>query len=284
MSNFKIVTDSGCDFTDKMYQDYDVACAPLSVLYKGVLHGNLTTDAQLKDLYDGIRAGELPTTSAANPDDWANVMRPALEAGQDVLTICFSGSMSTTYQSAVIAAGDLMEEFPDRKIIVVDSLAAALGQGLLVCHACAHRDAGESLEEVAAWVEANKLHICHWVTVDDLFHLKRGGRVSASTALVGTMLNIKPVIVVDDNGKLQTVSKARGRKAAMDTLVKKAAEAKPDTVFIAHGDCLAEAEAMATTLREKHGVENIHIGYIGSAIGAHTGPGVLAVFFLGEKR
>ena len=284
MSNFKIVTDSGCDFTDEMYRDYDVACAPLSVMYKGVLHGNLTTEAQLKDLYDGIRAGELPTTSAANPDDWANVMRPALEAGQDVLTICFSGSMSTTYQSAVIAAGDLMEEFPDRKIIVVDSLAAALGQGLLVCHACAHRDAGESLEEVAAWVEANKLHICHWVTVDDLFHLKRGGRVSASTALVGTMLNIKPVIVVDDNGKLQTVSKARGRKSAMDTLVKKAAEAKPDTVFIAHGDCLAEAEAMATTLREKHGVENIHIGYIGSAIGAHTGPGVLAVFFLGEKR
>ena len=284
MSNFKIVTDSGCDFTDEMYRDYDVACAPLSVMYKGVLHGNLTTEAQLKDLYDGIRAGELPTTSAANPDDWANVMRPALEAGQDVLTICFSGSMSTTYQSAVIAAGDLMEEFPDRKVIVVDSLAAALGQGLLVCHACAHRDAGESLEEVAAWVEANKLHICHWVTVDDLFHLKRGGRVSASTALVGTMLNIKPIIVVDDNGKLQTVSKARGRKSAMDTLVKKAAEAKPDTVFIAHGDCLADAEALAAALRDKHGVENIHIGYIGSAIGAHTGPGVLAVFFLGEKR
>ena len=284
MSNFKIVTDSGCDFTDEMYRDYDVACAPLSVMYKGVLHGNLTTEAQLKDLYDGIRAGELPTTSAANPDDWANVMRPALEAGQDVLTICFSGSMSTTYQSAVIAAGDLMEEVPDRKVIGVDSLAAALGQGLLVCHACAHRDAGESLEEVAAWVEANKLHICHWVTVDDLFHLKRGGRVSASTALVGTMLNIKPIIVVDDNGKLQTVSKARGRKSAMDTLVKKAAEAKPDTVFIAHGDCLADAEALAAALRDKHGVENIHIGYIGSAIGAHTGPGVLAVFFLGEKR
>ena len=284
MANFQIVTDSCCDFNDAMYQQYHVAYAPLSVLYKGELHKNFSDDARMKELYDGIRNGEMPTTSAANPEDWAAVMRPALDAGQDVLTICFSSGLSTTYQSAVIAAGDLREEYPDRKIIVIDSLCAALGQGLLVWHACQHRDAGESLEEVAAWVEANKLNVCHWVTVDDLFHLKRGGRVSATTALVGSMLNIKPIIKVDNDGKLQSVAKARGRKAAMDTLAKKVGEAcDKDTVFIAHGDCLEDAEALAAAIRAKYGTKNIHIGYVGAVIGAHTGPGVLVAFFLGKR-
>ena len=285
MANFKIVTDSCCDFNEAMYRQYDVACAPLSVLYKGVLHDNFSDDARMKELYDGIRGGEMPTTSAVNPDGWANVMKPALDAGQDVLAICFSSGLSTTYQSAVIAADELKESYPDRKVIVIDSLCAALGQGLLVWHACRKRDAGESLEDVAAWVEANKLNVCHWVTVDDLFHLKRGGRVSATTALVGSMLNIKPIIKVDDNGKLLNVAKARGRKAAMDTLAKKVGEASDkDTVFIAHGDCLADAEALAETIKAKHGVKNVHIGYVGAVIGAHTGPGVLVVFFMGQKR
>ena len=285
MADFKIITDSCCDFNDAMYQQYDVACAPLSVLYKGELHKNFSDDARIKELYDGIRGGEMPTTSAANPEDWSNVIRHALDEGKDALVICFSSGMSTTYQSAVIAADELHEFYPDRKIIVIDSLCAALGQGLLVWHACQHRDAGESLEEVAAWVEANKLNVCHWVTVDDLFHLKRGGRVSATTAIVGSVLNIKPIIKVDNEGKLQSVAKARGRKAAMDTLAKKVADATDtDTVFIAHGDCLEDAEALAATLKAKYGVKNIHIGYVGAVIGAHTGPGVLAVFFMGNKR
>ncbi|MBQ8238956.1 MAG: DegV family protein [Oscillospiraceae bacterium] len=285
MENFKIVTDSCCDFTDEMYSQYDVACAPLSVLYKGVLHDNFSDDARMKALYDGIRGGEMPTTSAVNPEGWANVMKPALEAGRDVLAICFSSGLSTTYQSAVIAADELKEFYPDRKVIVIDSLCAALGQGLLVWHACAKRDAGESLEDVAAWVEANKLNVCHWVTVDDLFHLKRGGRVSATTALVGSMLNIKPIIKVDEDGKLQSVAKARGRKAAMDTLARKVGEATDkDTVFIAHGDCLEDAQALAATIRERYGVRNVHIGYVGAVIGAHTGPGVLVVFYMGQKR
>ena len=285
MANFKIVTDSCCDFTNEMYQQYDVGCAALSVLYKGVLHKNFSDDARMKELYDGIRGGEMPTTSAANPEDWSNVMRPALDEGKDVLAICFSSGLSTTYQSAVIAAGELRDFYPDRKIVVFDSLCAALGQGLLVWHACNHRDAGESLDEVAAWVEANKLNVCHGVTVDDLFHLKRGGRVSATTAIVGSMLNIKPIIKVDNDGKLQSVAKARGRKAAIDTLVKKVGEAcDKDTVFIAHGDCLDDAEALAAAIKEKHGVKNIHIGYVGAVIGAHTGPGVLVAFFMGNKR
>ena len=285
MSAFKIITDSCCDFHDAMYRQYDVACAPLTVLYKGEARENFTDDASVKALYDGIRDGEMPTTSAANPERWASAMRPILEEGKDILCICFSSGLSTTYQSAVIAAAELKEFYPDRRINVVDSLCAALGQGLLVYHACKHRDAGESLEEVTAWVEANKLNVCHWVTVDDLSHLKRGGRISAATAVVGTLLNIKPIIIMDDEGHLQSVSKARGRKAAIEMLAKKAGEAADmDTMFIGHGDCLEEAEALAATLKARYGVKNVHIGYVGPVIGAHTGPGVLALFFMGTKR
>ena len=283
--SFKIITDSCCDFTDALYRQHDVACVPLTVLYKGEPRENFTDEASVKALYDGIRGGEMPTTSAANPEGWAKAMRPVLEAGEDILCICFSSGLSTTYQSAVIAAAELKEFYPDRQINVVDSLCAALGQGLLVHHACRHRDAGESLEEVTAWVEANKLNVCHWVTVDDLTHLKRGGRVSAATAVVGTLLNIKPIIIMNDEGKLESVGKARGRKAATEVLVKKAGEATDmDTMFIGHGDCPEEAEALAAALKARYGVKNVYIGYVGPVIGAHTGPGVLVVFFMGAKR
>ena len=285
MADFKIVTDSGCDFTLSELEQMNVGRAPLSVLFKGELHPDFATDAERKMLYDGVRAGEMPTTSAVNPEGWADVMRPALEAGQDVLCLAFSSGLSTTYQSAVIAADELKEEFPDRTINVVDTLCAALGEGLLVWYACKRRDAGESLAEVTAWVEANKLNICHWVTVEDLNHLKRGGRVSAATALVGTMLNIKPIITVNEEGKLVSTAKARGRKAAIDFVAKKAGEATDkDMVFIGHGDCIEDAEACAKILKEKYGIKNVHIGYVGAVVGAHTGPGVLVTFYLGEKR
>ena len=285
MPDFKIVTDSGCDFTAAEMEQMDVIRVPLSVLFKGKLQDDFATDAERKILYNGVREGEMPTTSAVNPDGWANAMRPALDAGKDVLCLCFSSGLSTTYQSAVIAAEELKEEYPDRTINVVDSLCAALGQGLLVWHACAHRDAGESLAEVTAWVEENKLHICHWVTVEDLNHLKRGGRVSAATAMVGTMLNIKPIIHVNDEGKLVSVAKTRGRKAAIDYITKKVAEATDkEMVFVGHGDCPEDAEICANILKEKYGVKNVHIGYVGAVIGAHTGPGVLVVFFMGSTR
>ena len=285
MADFKIITDSGCDFTLAELEQMNVGRAPLSVLFKGELHDDFATDAERKVLYDGVRDGEMPTTSAVNPDGWANVMKPALDEGKDVLCLCFSSGLSTTYQSAVIAAEELKEEYPDRTIRVVDTLCAALGQGLLVWHACKHRDAGESLDEVAAWLEANKLNVCHWVTVEDLNHLKRGGRVSAATAMVGTMLNIKPIINVSDEGKLVSVAKARGRKASIEYITKKVADATDkDMVFVGHGDCPEDAEICAKILKEKYGVKNVHIGYVGAVIGAHTGPGVLVTFFLGEKR
>ena len=188
--SYKILTDSACDLPQSMLQQLDVAVTPLHVLFRGQQMPDTVEDAAIADFYAAMKAGEVPTTSAVNPDGWARIMEPALAAGQDLLVLGFSGGLSTTYQSAVIAAEDLREKYPQRKINVVDSLCAALGQGLLIWYACQKREEGLSLEELTAWVEETKLHICHWVTVDDLSHLKRGGRISATTAIVGTMLNI----------------------------------------------------------------------------------------------
>ena len=286
MATYKIITDSSCDFTKAQYADLDLSFSSLTLLYKGENHDSFTEEHELKAFYDGIRAGEMPTTSAVNPDAWARTMEPILAEGQDVLCLTFTSGLSTTYQSAVIAADELREKYPQRKINVVDTLCAALGQGLLVWYACRNRDAGMSLEELTAWVEANKMNICHWVTVDDLNHLKRGGRVSASTAFVGTMLGIKPIIRVDEAGKLETHSKVRGRKAAIDFLAKQLGEHITDKsmVTIAHGDCPEDAKALETILREHYGIENVLTGYVGGVIGAHTGPGVLVLFFMGDHR
>ena len=287
MTNYQIITDSCCDFTKAQYAELDLVYVPLTLLYQGAEHESFTEDNELHDFYNGIRAGEMPTTSAVNPEGWARVMESVLAAGQDVLCLTFSSGLSTTYQSAVIAAQELREQYPDRKINVVDTLCAALGQGLLVYLACQKRDEGLSLEELTAWVEENKLNLCHWVTIDDLDHLKRGGRVSATTAFVGGMLNIKPIIIMDEQGKLATVGKCRGRKAAMEHLVKKLCEDGTDveTIFIAHGDCPQDAAALEKLCREKcPGVKNVMTGYVGGVIGAHTGPGVLVVFFLGKHR
>ena len=284
--SYQIITDSCCDLTDEQLKNLQVSCANLTVLYNGENHSNFSDPAAVKAFYDELRTGTMATTAAANPDDWANLMRSALKEGKDVLVLAFSSGLSTTYQSAVIASNDLLEEYPDRKIIVVDTLCAALGQGLLVKLACDKRDAGLSIEEVASWVEANKLNLCHWVTVDDMSHLKRGGRISATTALVGTMLNVKPIIHVDNDGHLINSSKVRGRKAAMEYLVKKFSETCTDfdNVFIAHGDCPEDAATLEAMIRAKHEIKNVTTGYVGPVIGAHTGPGVLVLFFLGSKR
>ena len=284
--SYRIITDSCCDFTRQQYQQLDVACVPLSVVYKGESHSNFSDPAAVKAFYDELRAGVTATTSAVNPDGWAAAMEEALKQGEDVLVIAFSSGLSTTYQSAVIAAKDLREVYPERKIYVVDSLCAALGQGLLVHYAYKKRDEGMDIDALRDWVEENRLHICHWVTVDDLSHLKRGGRISATTAMVGTMLNIKPIIHVDNDGHLINCAKVRGRKAAMELLANKLAETCTDfdTAFIAHGDCPEDAAALEALIREKHGVKHVTTGFVGPVIGAHTGPGVLVVFFLGEHR
>ncbi|MBR4016402.1 MAG: DegV family protein [Oscillospiraceae bacterium] len=284
---YRIVTDTCCDFPANMYEELNLSVVALSVNYKGQ-SVNQYTEQWLREMFDGLRSGEEATTSAANPQDWQDVIEPILQNGEDALILTFSSGLSTTYQSAVIAAGDLMEQYPDRKVHVVDTLCASLGQGLFVYYACQKRDAGLSLEELTQWCEDHKQNLCHWFTVDDLMYLKRGGRISAATALVGTMLQIKPVLHADENGKLVNMSKARGRKASIQALAKKMEElglpGENETVFICHGDCLEDAQYLESLVKEKYGVKNVLIYYVGAVIGSHSGPGTLALFFLGEHR
>ena len=287
MYPYQIITDSGCDLSNEGYAALSVHCVPLSVEFKGEVHDDRNDDS-LKDFYSGLRAGEVARTSAVNPETWKDAMKPYLDAGKDVLVLPFSSGLSTTAQSAQIAATELAEQFPERKILVADTLCASMGQGLLVWYACGLRDKGLSVEELHCWVEENRQNLCHWFTVDDLFFLKRGGRISGATALVGTMLNIKPVLHVDSEGHLVSVSKARGRKAAIEALAKKVGELGEgfdnSTMFISHGDCREDAETLAQILRDKYGAKEVKIGYVGAVIGSHSGPGTLALFFLGKHR
>ncbi len=286
MANYQIITDSACDLPKSMLAQLDVTTTPLHVLFRGVNMPD-SVDEGLKEIYDGLRAGEATSTSAVNPEGWAGVLESALAAGQDALVLAFSSGLSTTYQSAVIAAGELLEKYSGRKIQVIDTASAALGQGLLVWHTCKKRDEGLSLEELAAWVEENKLHLCHWFTVNDLMFLKRGGRISAATAVLGTMLQIKPVLHMDDEGKLINMEKARGRKASIDTLVRKFKELgegyENPIVFVCHGDCLEEAGTLEQQLRSA-GAKDVFVGNLGAVIGSHAGPGTLSVFFMGKHR
>ena len=283
--SYQIITDSCCDFTDAQYQENNVGHADLTVTYSGESHTTFSDPAAIKGFYGELRKGVTATTAAANPDDWARLMKPALARGQDVLVLAFSSALSTTYQSAVIAAEELRETYPERTIHVIDTLCAALGQGLLIWHASRKQSEGLTIDELAAWVEETKLHICHWVTVDDLSHLKRGGRISTTSAIVGTMLNVKPIIHVDNEGRLVNTAKVRGRKIALEYLAKQFADTATDkeTVFIAHGDCPEDAAALEALVRNE-GAKNVITGYVGPVIGAHTGPGVLVVFFLGSHR
>ncbi|MBO5078081.1 MAG: DegV family protein [Oscillospiraceae bacterium] len=285
--SYRIITDTCCDLWQQFYEELNTAVVPLTVNFKGRTYDSYT-ESWLQDFYNGLRDGEVAQTAAVNPEGWKAVIEPVLSSGEDALVLAFSSGLSTTYQSAVIAAEELMEQYPERRVRVVDSLCASMGQGLLLWHACKQRDAGLSLEELTAWCEDNKLHLCHWFTVDDLMYLKRGGRVSAATALVGTMLQIKPVMHVDNEGHLVKVSTARGRKGSLDALVKKFAEtALPgvnDTIFISHGDCKEDAEYVANKLKAEYGVKDVIIYYVGAVIGSHSGPGTVALFFLGENR
>jgi len=286
--NYQIISDSACDLSQQLLQELHVVTVPLTVNFRGEARCDSVDDAKVKELYDAMRGGEVATTSAVNPDGWAKVIEPSLAEGKDALVLAFSSGLSTTYQSAVIAANELKEAYPDRKILVVDTCAAALGEGLLVWHTCKKRDAGLSLEELAAWVEDAKNHTAHWFTVDDLVYLKRGGRVSAATAVLGAMLNIKPVLHVDNEGHLISMAKTRGRKAAINALAAKLGELGGDwdnsTVFICHADCLEDAEKLAAMVKQQYGVKEAMIGNLGAVIGSHAGPGTLALFFMGNEK
>ena len=290
MSEYVIVTDSSADLTDGMVKELGVEVLPLSFTVKGQTYHNYpdNRDMDPKDFYAMLRAGEMATTAAVNVADYTSALEPLLESGKDVLVLAFSSGLSATYQSSVIAVNELKDKFPERKIFTVDTLCASMGQGLLVYLAARKQQAGATIEEVRDWTEENKLKLCHWFTVDDLHFLKRGGRISAATAVVGSMLQIKPVLHVDDEGHLINIGKARGRqsslKALVDKMEKTVTEAGKQTVFISHGDCLEDAEAVAQMVRERFGTQDIRINYVGPVIGAHSGPGTLALFYLGTQR
>lgn len=288
MAEYIIMTDSCCDLPAELAEGLEVL--PLRLNMGGREYRNFLDGREIgfQEFYNQVRDGEMPVTSAVNPEEFQSAMRPALEAGKDILCLCFSSALSTTYQSAVIAAQELAGEFPERNIHVEDSLCASMGQGLLVWLCAREKEKGRTLEELAAYAGETKGRICHWFTVDDLNHLKRGGRVSAAAALFGTMLSVKPVLHVDGEGRLIPMEKCRGRKASLLALVdhmeKTAADPGNQTVFLSHGDCLEDAEFVAEEIRRRFGTKDIRISYVGPVIGSHTGAGVVALFFLGAPR
>ena len=290
MRDYVLMTDSCCDLTDSMARELELEVLPLTMHMDGQNYPNdlAGTAISNEEFYKRIRAGKLATTSAANVGQFQDAMRKVLERGKDIVCVCFSSALSTTYQSAVIAANDMRAEFPEVEIFVVDSLSASLGEGLLLYLAAQQKRAGLSAAELAAWVEENRLSICHWFTVDDLNFLKRGGRVSATTAFVGTMLSIKPIMHTSDEGKLVPVGKARGRKAALkallDSIERLAIRPEEQTMFICHADCEEEARAVARQIKDRFGTKTVHINYIGPVIGSHTGPNTMGIFFIGTKR
>ena len=290
MSEFVLMTDSSADLSQEMVQELGVTVLPLSFTIQGKVYRNYPDNREM-DLplfYDMLRAGELATTSAVNVAEYTQAVEPILQEKKDVLILAFSSGLSSTYQASVLAAEELREKYPDRKIYTVDTLCASLGQGLLVYLAVQEQRKGKNIEEVRDWAEAAKLHLCHQFTVDDLHFLKRGGRISATTAVVGSMLQIKPVLHVDNEGRLINIGKARGRQASLKALVDKmektVTEEGKKTVFISHGDCRKDAVAVADMVRERFGTQDIRINYVGPVIGAHAGPGTLALFYLGTER
>ena len=290
MSDYVILTDSGSDLPAELALRYDIACLPLSFTISGKTYKNYLDGRELspKDFYDKERAGEMAVTAAVNMAAFIDVMKPILQSGRDILYLGFSSGLSGTVNAGMMAAEELKPLFPERTILCVDTLAASMGQGLCVYLAALEREKGKSIEEVYEFAKQTCPRVIHWFTVENLSYLKRGGRISATTALVGTVLNIKPVMHVDDEGHLINMDKARGRRASIKAIFEKLKNAADhhlagQTVFISHGDCAEDVEYLQSLCKEA-GVKETVVSYVGPVIGAHTGPGVLAVFATGNQR
>ena len=290
MGEYVILTDSSADLSAKMVAELGVEVIPLSFTMEEQTYHNWPDNREMDpgDFYRRLREGAMATTAAVNVAEYTQAMEPILKQGKDVLVLAFSSGLSATCNSARIAAGELSEQYPDRTVFVVDTLCASLGQGLLVWYAARQKQAGKTIEEVRDWTEEHKLNLCHWFTVDDLMFLKRGGRISAATAVLGTMLAIKPVMHVDNEGHLIKVGTARGRNASLKALVdhmeQTVLDLKDQVIFISHGDCLSDARKVADDVKARFGVETVIINYVGPVIGAHSGPGTVALFFMGSER
>ncbi len=290
MSEYVIMTDSSCDLPAALADQMELTVLPLYVDVDGQKYTNYLDEREIafSEIYAKLRTKCPAKTSAVNMNDFMGPMEELLKAGKDVLYIGFSSGLSGTYNAGAMAAKELAERYPDRKLYTVDSLCASMGQGLLVYHAWQEKQKGRSIEEVRDFVEDNKLHLCHWFTIDDLMFLKRGGRISGATAIVGSMLSIKPVMHVDNEGHLIKVGTARGRKASIKALAdeagKRGIDLENQVIFISHGDCIEEANYLADIMRNRFNVKDVVISYVGPVIGAHSGPGTIALFFLGTER
>ena len=287
MRDYVITVNSTVDLPKEWLEERHVPVIPL----KYTIDGETYTDMEglsAKEFFDKLREGKMSTTSQVNPEEAASMLEPFLKEGKDILHLGFSSGLSGTLNSMKIAGEMLQEKYPEAKVIVIDTLCACLGEALLLYKALQQKEKGMNIDELAQWVEDNKLHICHNVTVDDLHHLQRGGRISKTTAVLGTLVQIKPIIHMDDNGKLQVIGKERGRKRSLNKIVDMAVEQSKgwdnDIIMITHGDCIKDAEYVAKLVREEMGIDNILINNIGTVIGSHTGPGVVAVFCIGNKR
>lgn len=289
--DFDIFTDSSCNLPESIIDEYDLLIFPLSFTvdgehYQSYLKGQRTDLAQF---YKMMRDGKVITTSLPNLAESEALLRASLDAGKDVLYLGFSSALSGTYNAISTLMDALATEYPDRTLRHVDTLAASGGEGLLVYYAAKMRSENCRLDDVAKWVENNRLHVAHWFTVDDLMFLFRGGRVSKTAAWAGMLLSIKPVMHVDDEGRLIPLEKVRGRKKSLQALVNKMGETalqpiSEQTIYITHGDCLEDAEYLADLIRERFGVKDIMINWVDPVIGAHSGPGTMALFFLAKHR
>jgi DegV family protein with EDD domain len=287
VKEFIITTDTTCDLPQEYLIAHKLQMLPLYYNFNGTVYGD-KNDLKPKEFYDKMRTGAMPTTMAVNPDTAREVFTKLLKEGYDILHIAFSSGLSGSCSVSVTVARELCDENPGSKIIVVDSLCASLGEGLLIHKATQLKDNGKTIEETADWLEKNKLNLCHIFTVDDLHHLHRGGRVSKATAIIGTLINVKPVLHVDHEGHLIPLENVRGRKKSLATLVdnmeKRMKGYNNDIVFISHGDCLEDAQYVASLVKERFGIDNFLINYVSPTIGAHSGPGTVALFFLGNPR
>ena len=289
---FKITTDSTADLPVEYLKEHNVGCMPISYIVDGVTYGR-DRELDWKEFYSLMRNdGKMPTTSQINPAEAKEYFEEFIKTDKEILHLAFSSGLSGTYGNLCIAADEIMEEHPDCRIIVVDSLCASMGEGLFVHKAVKMRDEGKTIEETADWLRTNVQNFVHVFTVDDLFHLYRGGRVSRTAAVIGTMAGIKPKLHVDSEGHLIVIGKVRGRKKSLNALVdymeekmgSYLSENRQDYVFISHGDALEDAEYVRDQIKERFGIENFLINHIGPTVGAHSGPGTIALFFMGESR
>lgn len=287
--DFTIITEVTCDLPQSYLKEHKIITMPLTYMLDGKEYdGTYENSLNPREFYDKLRTGIMAKTAQVSPEKAATFFENEIKKGYDILYIGFSSGLSGCYQSGTIAREELLERFPDSKIICIDSRCASLGQGLLVDYAVKKKKEGLSIEEIGKAVESIKLNLCHYFTVDDLNHLYRGGRVSKTAAVFGTMLGIKPIMHVDDEGKLIPIGKVRGRKASLDEVVRKMgtklSDYKNSCVFISHGDCLEDAKYVGDQVKKLYSIKTEIIENVGPVIGSHSGPGTIALFFFGGDR